>query len=195
MCGIAGYTHKGRTVDQGVIRRATASLSHRGPDQQGVFESEDVSLGAVRLKIIDLNGGDQPMVSEDGEWVIVFNGEIYNYRSLRRDLEDRGHRFRSECDTEVVLRAFIEWDTACFRRLRGMFAIALFSRSERRLILARDRMGIKPLYFFRRGQNVYFGSEIKAILEHEDVSRVLDMAALQEYLSVNYVGSERTLIS
>jgi asparagine synthase (glutamine-hydrolysing) len=195
MCGIAGYTHKERTVDQGVIRRATACLSHRGPDQQGVFESEDVSLGAVRLKIIDLTGGDQPIVSEDGESVIVFNGEIYNYRALRRDLEERGHQFHSECDTEVVLHAFTEWDTGCFSRLRGMFAVALLSRSEGRLILARDRMGIKPLYFCQRGQNIYFGSEIKAILEHDEVSRVLDLAALQEYLSLNYVGSDRTLLS
>ena len=194
MCGISGYTHKGRFVDENVIRRATDCLSHRGPDQQGVFESEDVSLGAVRLKVIDLTGGDQPLISDDGETIVVFNGEVYNHQSLRRDLEQRGHRFRSGCDTEVVLHAFLEWDTQCFRHLRGMFAIALLSKSDRRLVLARDRMGIKPLYFCQRGSNLYFGSELKAILEHEEVSPVLDLIALQEYLSFNYVPSERTLL-
>jgi asparagine synthase (glutamine-hydrolysing) len=194
MCGISGYTHKDRFVDENVIRRATDCLAHRGPDQQGVFESEDVSLGAVRLKVIDLTGGDQPFISEDGNTIVVFNGEVYNHHSLRRDLEQRGHRFRSGCDTEVVLHAFLEWDTQCFRHLRGMFAIALLSKSESRLVLARDRMGIKPLYFCQRGANLYFGSELKAILEHEEISPVLDLIALQEYLSFNYVPSERTLL-
>jgi asparagine synthase (glutamine-hydrolysing) len=144
--------------------------------------------------VIDLTGGDQPFISDDGETIVVFNGEVYNHQSLRRDLEQRGHRFRSGCDTEVVLHAFLEWDTQCFRHLRGMFAIALLSKSDRRLVLARDRMGIKPLYFCRRGSNLYFGSELKAILEHEEVSPVLDLIALQEYLSFNYVPSERTLL-
>jgi asparagine synthase (glutamine-hydrolysing) len=195
MCGISGYTHKDHVVDESVIRRATALLSHRGPDQQGVYESRDVSLGAVRLKIIDPDGGDQPVISEDGDTVIVFNGEIYNHESLRRELVQRGRTFRSRCDTEVVLNAFLEWDTGCFERLRGMFAVALLSESGRRLVLARDRMGIKPLYYHQRGQNVYFGSELKAILEHEQVDRTLDMFALQEFLSFNYVPSCRTLIA
>jgi asparagine synthase (glutamine-hydrolysing) len=151
MCGISGYTHKDRIVDESVIRRATESLSHRGPDQQGIFESEDVSLGAVRLKVIDPDGGDQPILSEDGYTAVVFNGEVYNHQSIRRELEQRGHRFRSRSDTEVILRAFLEWDTRCFQRLRGMFAIAVLSEGGRRLVLARDRMGIKPLYFCQRG--------------------------------------------
>src|SRR5258708_10738444 len=151
MCGISGYTHKGRLVDENIIRRATDSLSHRGPDQQAVFISEDVSLGAVRLKVIDPAGGDQPVVSPDGNTILVFNGEVYNHRALRRELEQRGHRFRSDCDTEVVLHAFLEWDTDCFRRLRGMFALAILSKVGKRLVLARDRMGIKPLYVCRRG--------------------------------------------
>jgi asparagine synthase (glutamine-hydrolysing) len=195
MCGISGYTHKDRIVDKGVIRRATESLSHRGPDQHGIYESRDVSLGAVRLKVIDPDGGDQPMVSEDGDTVIVFNGEVYNHDALRGELQGRGHRFRSRCDTEVVLHAFLEWDTGCFERLRGMFAMALLSDGGRRLVVARDRMGIKPLYYYQRGQNLYFGSELKAILEHDEVDRTLDMAALQEYLSFNYVPSDRTLLA
>ncbi|MGH9822028.1 MAG: asparagine synthase (glutamine-hydrolyzing) [Blastocatellia bacterium] len=193
MCGIAGFTHKNCAVDERVIRRVTASLIHRGPDQQGVFESRAVSIGSVRLKVIDLDGGDQPFKSDDGDAVVVFNGEIYNHRSLREDLRRLGHRFHTDCDTEVVLHAFIEWDTLCFRRFRGMFAVAILSESGKRLVLARDRAGIKPLYLYSGSQNLYFGSEIKAILEHEEVERVLDKVALQEYLSFNYIPSERTL--
>ena len=108
MCGIAGFTHWNRSVDASVIRRVTASLTHRGPDQQGTFQSRDVSLGAVRLKIIDLEGGDQPLRSDDGDTIVVFNGEIYNHAELRRELASLGHRFHTHCDTEVALHAFLE---------------------------------------------------------------------------------------
>jgi asparagine synthase (glutamine-hydrolysing) len=151
-------------------------------------------LCAVRLKVIDLAGGDQPMVSEDGDTVIAFNGEIYNHLELRTELEGLGHRFRSKCDTETVLHAFLQWDTGCFSRMRGMFAVALWTGSQRRLILARDRMGIKPLYYFKYGDDLYFGSELKAILEHPCVPRRLDLEALDTYLSVNYAPGARTLI-
>ena len=150
MCGIAGFTHNGRSLDESVIRRMTSSIRHRGPDQQGCYWSSDAALGAVRLQVIDLDGGDQPFHAGngwDGQPLIVYNGEIYNFAELRRDLEALGHRFRSRCDTEVALRAFLEWDTACFERFRGMFALAIWSEREKRLVLARDRMGIKPLYF------------------------------------------------
>lgn len=194
MCGIAGFTHKNRADSELVAHRIAASLYHRGPDQQGVFVSGEVALCAVRLKIIDLEGGDQPIASDDGDAVIVFNGEIYNHAALRGELERRGHRFHSHCDTEVVLHAFLEWDTECFSRLRGMFAVALWTKSQRRLVLARDRMGIKPLYLYQRGSDLYFGSELKAILEHPEVPRTLDLEALQYYLSLNYVPCPHTLI-
>src|SRR5438270_12421560 len=187
MCGIAGFTHKSRAVSEGVARRITASLFHRGPDQQGVYNSADVCLCAVRLKIIDLGGGDQPIVSDDRNTVIAFNGEVYNHAALRRELEGLGHRFHTQCDTEVVLHAFQQWNTECFARLRGMFAVALWSERDKRLVLARDRLGIKPLYIYRRGQDVWFGSELKAILEHPDVPRVLNTDALEHYLCLNYV--------
>src|SRR5436190_17092014 len=115
MCGIAGFTRLGKDVSRNVAQRITAAISHRGPDQQGVFEGSEATLCAVRLKIIDLAGGDQPFASEDGDTVIAFNGEVYNHRELRKELEEAGHRFRSNCDTETVLRAFLEWDTDCFR--------------------------------------------------------------------------------
>ncbi len=194
MCGIVGFTHRDTCADPERIRAATASLRHRGPDQQGVYETDAVSLGAVRLKIIDLAGGDQPMASDDGGVIIVFNGEIYNHRELRRELEDCGERFRSRCDTEVVLRAFLKWDVGCFKRLRGMFAVALWRGSDRRLVLARDRMGIKPLYLHQRGQELYFGSELKAILIHPEIDRRIDTTGLGYYLSLNYTPCPYTLV-
>jgi len=194
VCGIVGFTHKNWAPDSDRIRNATATLIHRGPDQQGVFQSSLCSIGATRLKIIDLGSGDQPIVSEDGNVAIVFNGEIYNHQELRRELEQSGHRFYSHCDTETVLRAFLEWDTDCFVRLRGMFAIALWTKSTKRLILARDRMGIKPLYFARRGEDLFFGSELKAILIHPEIERRLSLDGLDCYLSLNYVPSPWTLV-
>ena len=195
MCGIAGFAYSNRTSAGEIGRRITEVLRHRGPDQQGVYEGSEATLCAVRLKIIDLSGGDQPIRSDDGDTAIAFNGEIYNHLEIRRELEERGHRFRSHCDTETVLRAFLEWDTACFDRMRGMFAVALWTESRRRLVLARDRMGIKPLYYCQRGEELYFGSELKAILEHPQIPRELDLEGLDAYLGVNYVPGERTLIA
>jgi asparagine synthase (glutamine-hydrolysing) len=194
MCGIAGFTRLGKKSGRGVAQSITEALSHRGPDQQGIFEGSEATLCAVRLKIIDLAGGDQPIVSDDGDTAIAFNGEVYNHREVRSELEALGHRFRSNCDTETVLRAYLQWDTEAFSRLRGMFAIALWTESSKRLLLVRDRMGIKPLYYYRSGDDLYFGSELKAILQHPDVPRYLNLSALDTYLSVNYVPGPQTLI-
>lgn len=195
MCGIAGFTQL--HPDESLIRRMTATITHRGPDQQGVWVSPGIALGAVRLQVIDLDGGEQPVRSgleENSETVIVYNGEIYNFRELRAELETLGHRFRSDCDTEVALRAFLEWDTDCFRRLRGMFAMAIWSERDRRLVLARDRLGIKPLYIRRLGSGLIFGSELKVLFEHPGVSRQLDLTALSDFLSLLYVPAPRTLV-
>jgi asparagine synthase (glutamine-hydrolysing) len=194
MCGIAGYTHGGRVTSEAAIRAASATLIHRGPDQQGTHHDPGASLGAVRLKIIDLSGGDQPLYSNDGGTVIVFNGEIYNHAGLRHDLEARGRRFHSRCDTEVVLQAFLEWDLACFERLRGMFAVALWQRDRRRLVLARDRLGIKPLYYALHQGDIYFGSELKAILEHPEIPRAVDLNSLSRFLSLNYIPGPGTML-
>ncbi len=193
MCGIAGFTHLDSAPVAGRIQSVVASLTHRGPDQQGVFESHLISLGATRLKIIDLESGNQPIVSEDGDRVIAFNGEIYNHAELRAELEQRGHKFRSRSDTETVLAAFHEWDTDCFARLRGMFAAALWTTSTRRLVLARDRMGIKPLYVAFRGKDLLFGSELKAIFAHPEFDRRLSTHGLDCYLALNYVPGPWTL--
>ena len=194
MCGIAGFTHKNWSPDSDRIRRAAATLVHRGPDQQGVFQSEICSLGATRLKIIDLEGGDQPIFSPNGDAVIVFNGEIYNHLELRAELESLGHRFKSHSDTETVLHAFLEWDTQCFCRLRGMFAIALWTESSRRLVIARDRLGIKPLYIAHLGHDLLFGSELKALFIHPELARRLSLQGLDCYLSLNYVPCPWTLV-
>jgi asparagine synthase (glutamine-hydrolysing) len=193
MCGIAGFTHFERKPPSGVLSRAIQSLYHRGPNQQGIYESASVSFGAVRLKIIDLGGGDQPMHADGGNYTIAFNGEIYNHAELRKELEALGHKFDSHCDTEVALRAFVQWDTACFARLRGMFAAAIWQEREGRLLLVRDRLGIKPLYYATHNRDLHFGSELKAIFEHPAIPRRLSHTALGFYLSLNYVPSPFTL--
>jgi asparagine synthase (glutamine-hydrolysing) len=193
LCGIAGFTHKNWAPDAERIEQATATLAHRGPDQRGVYRSSVLAMGAARLKIIDLQGGDQPIVTDDGELAIVFNGEIYNHLEVRNELEQLGHRFHSRSDTETVLRAFVQWDTQCFSRFRGMFAVALWARSSRRLVLARDRMGIKPLYIARRGEDLFFGSELKTIFIHPEFPRRLSLDGLACYLSLNYVPCPWTM--
>jgi asparagine synthase (glutamine-hydrolysing) len=194
LCGIVGFTHKGWSPDPGRIQAATDTLIHRGPDEQGVYHSSICSLGATRLKIIDLVGGDQPITTANGDAAIVFNGEVYNHLELRRELESLGHRFQSHCDTETVFHAFLEWDTEAFARLRGMFAVALWTTSSQRLVLARDRMGIKPLYMARQGEELFFGSELKAILVHPEIERRLSLSGLDCYLSLNYVPAPWTLV-
>jgi len=194
VCGIAGYTKLDHPIEPGRIRDILELIRHRGPDSLGFHESGLVSLGNTRLSIIDLEHGDQPMFSDDGNTVVVQNGEIYNHAELRAELERRGRRFRTRSDTEVILQAFLEWDTECFPRLRGMFAIALWDERRRRLVLARDRMGIKPLYIFHRGRDLYFGSEVKTILKHSELDRKLDLNGLSYFLSLNYVPAPYTLV-
>jgi asparagine synthase (glutamine-hydrolysing) len=194
LCGIVGFTTKSWSPEHQRIQNAAETLLHRGPDQQGVFRSRLCSLGATRLKIVDLASGDQPIYSEDGESVIVFNGEIYNHLAIRRELESLGRRFRTHCDTETVLQAFLEWDTDCFARLRGMFALAIWNNAEQRLVLARDRLGIKPLYLTERGDDLYFASELKGILVHPEIERQISLEGLDCYLSMNYVPCPWTLV-
>jgi asparagine synthase (glutamine-hydrolysing) len=194
LCGVVGFTTKDWSPEPRRIEDATATLFHRGPNQQGTFESRLCSLGATRLKILDLDSGDQPLYSEDQDSVIVFNGEIYNHLEIRRELEARGRRFRTHCDTETVLAAFLEWDTECFARLRGMFALGIWTKSKRRLVLARDRVGIKPLYITRRGDDLLFASELKGILIHPEIERTISLDGLDCYLSLNYVPGPWTLV-
>src|SRR5579884_4052598 len=148
MCGILGYSHFAKPLPSGVLTSALRSLVHRGPDHQGRYSSGQISLGATRLRILDLDSGDQPLVSDNGDVVVVFNGEIFNYAEIRAELISAGYKFKTQCDTEVILNAFLRWGAECFARLRGMFAIGVWVQSQHRLVLARDRMGIKPLYYY-----------------------------------------------
>jgi asparagine synthase (glutamine-hydrolysing) len=192
MCGICGVLDfHARDLDPALVQRMNASLRHRGPDDAGVFAEGPVLLGHRRLAIIDLSPtGHQPMASPDGAAVLVYNGETYNFRELRAELEARGRRFRGSSDSEVVLAAYLEWGEACFARMNGMFALAIWDAARRRLVLARDRFGIKPLFYRWRDGRLVFGSEIKAILEHGD-PRELNWAFLHEYLYYgNSLGEE-----
>jgi len=194
MCGIAGFSHRTGKPPGRLISEMVQSLSHRGPDDRGTYCGKFAALMAVRLAVVDPWAGTQPFISEDGDTILAFNGEIYNYKELRERLEGHGYRFRTNGDTEVVLQAFRHWGTSCFPMFRGMFALALVIESERRIVLARDRMGIKPLYYYRRGEALHFGSEMKAILADPRVPRRIDRSGLSHYLSLNYVPAPLTLI-
>jgi len=194
LCGIAGFTHKHSKPAEERVQAMIRTLGHRGPDQQGIFSTDIFSFGAARLKIIDLEGGNQPILENGGEIGIVFNGEIYNHLEIRADLEKLGHKFTSHSDTETVLKAFLQWDTASFARLRGMFAVAIWNAPQKRFVLARDRLGIKPLYYTLRGEDLYFGSELKAILIHPEIERKLCREALDCYLSLNFIPGPWTMI-
>jgi len=200
MCGIAGYLRLSEAPSTGArpaelpdLERMTRVLTHRGPDSEGFFRDPGVGLGMRRLRVIDLETGDQPMADESGEVTVVYNGEIYNFRELRAGLEERGHRFRTRCDTEVLVHGYREWGDELPERLRGMFAFALWDRRRRRLLLARDHFGIKPLYYARLGDLLLFGSEIKSLLAVPELPRELDPEALDQYLSFLYVPEPRTL--
>jgi len=197
MCGIAGILRfDGGPVDRTALQRMTDSLAHRGPDGEGHYVAGSVGLGHRRLAIIDLSpAGRQPMSNEDGSVWISYNGEVYNFRELRRELEARGHRFRSATDTEVVVHAYQEWGTASLERFNGMFAFALWDARRQRLWLVRDRLGVKPLFYAQRPGALLFGSEIKAVVTDPDVDRDLDLEALGYFLALNHVPAPLTLFS
>lgn len=196
MCGIAGFVGAELPGDEAraLVRRMTAIIRHRGPDEDGHWEGDDAALGMRRLSIIDVAGGQQPMTNEDGSVVVVFNGEIYNYQEVRAELEARGHRFATNCDTETLVHAYEDDGPEFVRRLRGMFAIALWDRKRRRLVLARDRFGKKPLYYAHDGQRLVFGSEIKSLLQAPWVVRTPDPTALAEFFTFGYIPAPRSAL-
>ena len=195
MCGICGiYNLDLKPLDcPGLIDRMSARIKHRGPDSQGKFERPHLALAIRRLSIIDLKTGDQPLSNETGEIHLVFNGEIYNYRELRKDLLERGHRFKTQSDGEVIAHLYEEKGTDFVRELNGMFAIALWDERTKRLVLARDRAGEKPLYYWQHHGTLLFGSEIKSILEYPGISRRLDPEALSQYFFYGYFPTPRSV--
>src|SRR5712692_3906141 len=190
MCGITGAVPG---IDAALLERMTLSLAHRGPDGEGFLSTPEVSLGHRRLAIIDLPGGRQPMSSGDGRCTIIFNGEIYNFRELRCELEAGGAQFRTRSDTEVLVEAWARWGTAALERLRGMFAFAVWDHRERSLTLVRDRLGVKPLYYARIGERLLFASEMKALLRHPQLPRRLNAAAVDDYLTYLYIPAPQTI--
>lgn len=184
MCGICGYMN----IEQdGLLENMTSALLHRGPDHAGYYREAGLGLGHRRLSIIDLAGGDQPIYNEDKSLLIIFNGEIFNFMELRDGLLQRGHRFRTHTDTEVILHLYEEEGPACLRHLNGQFAIAIYDRTRKRLFLARDRLGIKPLYYVSLGRRFLFASEFKSILRYHDFDPTLDPDAVHDYLALRYV--------
>jgi asparagine synthase (glutamine-hydrolysing) len=200
MCGIAGFADSDPSsittdTDAAIVRAMCAVIRHRGPDDEGIRTEPGVALGMRRLSIIDLSSGHQPIHNEDRTIWVVFNGEIYNYRELRRELEAAGHRFYTSSDTETIVHAYEMWGEEAFERLRGMFGIALWDRRTRTLLVARDRAGIKPLYYAERGGRLFFGSELKSLIAAGAVDREIDLEALDHYLSFLYTPRERAIFT
>jgi len=196
VCGLAGiFDTKHRSdIDRELLERMNASQFHRGPDEGGVHVEPGIGLAHRRLSIIDLSSGQQPLFNEDGSVVVVYNGEIYNFADLAKQLAGLGHHFRTHCDTEVIVHAWEEWGDACVTRFRGMFAFALWDRNREVLFLARDRLGIKPLYYslLPNGEFI-FGSELKALKQHSALDRRIDEHAIEEYFALGYIPEPRSI--
>ena len=190
MCGITGYFGQG---NEEILRKMTESLKHRGPDDQGFYIRDKIGLGHSRLSVIDLNTGHQPISNEDGNIWIILNGEIYNFQLLRDELKKKGHKFKTKTDTEVIVHLYEEKDEEFLSELNGMFALAIWDERKRKLILARDRLGQKPLYYSLINQNLVFGSEIKALLEYSYLKKDLDWQSLGKYLIYEYSPAPNTI--
>ncbi|HLC40440.1 MAG TPA: asparagine synthase (glutamine-hydrolyzing), partial [Methylomirabilota bacterium] len=193
MCGIAGIV--GAPVDSRLLRAMARIQAHRGPDEEGVYHDKDVGLASRRLKVIDLAGGQQPMTNEDESVRLVFNGEIYNFKELRARLDAKGHRFKSKSDTETIVHLYEDEGDSCVRELEGMFAFALWDAPRQRLLLARDRIGIKPLYYRIADGRLAFASELKALLLDPACPREVSLRALELYLAFLYIPSPLTIFS
>lgn len=197
MCGICGVYNfspaQSRPADKGLVERMTGRIAHRGPDDSGVFVSGRVGIGNRRLSIIDLSKGHQPIYNEDGSMVIVYNGEVYNFAEVREDLINSGHVFTTGTDTETILHAYEQYGTECVHRFNGMFAFAIWDGKRGQLFLARDRLGVKPLFYAIHNGALIFGSEIKCILEYKELERRIDFQALDHYFSLGYIPAPHTI--
>lgn len=196
MCGICGiFNLNGEPVSPVLLRKMTDAIAHRGPDGEGFYTDSFIGLGHRRLAIIDLSpAGHQPMLSRDGQFAITYNGEIYNFQEIRVELESLGHQFRSRTDSEVVLNAYVEWGPECVKSFNGMFAFAIWDKTKQELFLARDRYGIKPLYYTFAGDYFIFASEQKGIITHPAVKKEIDLEALLEYFTFQNIFTDRTLL-
>ena len=196
MCAICGIFIPSGIDDQVVhqVIQMRDAMTHRGPDDAGIYHDADMALGVRRLSIIDVAGGHQPISNEDGTVWVVSNGEIYNFKELRQELESKGHHFRTRSDTEVIVHLYEEDGDQFVKQLRGMFGLALWDKRNRRLLLARDRMGIKPLYYAARGETLLFASELKALQSHPEIRPLLDLKSMDQYLFLGYVPAPRSIL-
>ena len=192
MCGIAGYVNNKQDKKK-IIKDMTDKIIHRGPDAEGFYIDDNIALGHRRLSIIDLKGGDQPIYNEDKSVVIIFNGEIYNYIELKTELEKKGHKFKTKCDTEVLVHGYEEWKEDMPKKLRGMFAFAIYDIKNKVLFLGRDNFGIKPLYYYFNNDTFMFASEIKSFLVHPDFKKELNKDLISPYLSFSFTPTKETL--
>jgi asparagine synthase (glutamine-hydrolysing) len=196
MCGIAGFFLTGSSdTHRATLTRMTESVRHRGPDDEAWYLDEALALGVRRLSVIDVTTGRQPMSNEDGTVWVALNGEIYNFRDLRQRLERRGHTFRTRADSEVIVHAYEEYHEDCVAHLDGMFALAVWDGRQRRLLLARDRMGEKPLYYYAGPDTFVFGSELRTLLAHPAVPRELSLESLARYLAFEYIPAPHSMLA
>ena len=196
MCGITGqFDTRGKAdIDRAVLQRMNDSQLHRGPDEGSLHVEPGVGFGHRRLSIIDIATGQQPLFNEDGSVVVVFNGEIYNYQSLIPELQAAGHVFHTKSDTECIVHAWEQWGEKCVERFRGMFAFALWDRNKQTLFMARDRLGVKPMYYAVLDDGMLlFGSELKSLMAHPGLKRDIDPLAIEEYFALGYVAEPRTI--
>jgi asparagine synthase (glutamine-hydrolysing) len=195
MCGICGVVKakNDSRIEERMLQDMCETIYHRGPDDEGYYFDQQAGLGMRRLSIIDLVTGDQPVTNEDMTLWVVFNGEIYNYKSLQADFKSKGHQFKTNSDTEVIVHAYEEFGVRCPEHFNGMFAFALWDVPRRRLLLARDHVGIKPLYYWVGQDQLIFGSELKSVIAHPAVPREIDLVALDQFLTLEYIPTPRTI--
>lgn len=196
MCGIVGVAdiQQQRSIDEALLTKMNDSQTHRGPDGFGLHREPGIGFGHRRLAIIDVASGHQPLFNEDGKVVVTYNGEIYNFRALMKELKTLGHEFRTHCDSEVIVHAWEQWGEACLERFRGMFAFAIWDANNRTLFLARDRLGIKPLYYAYTSDGfLIFASELKALQQHPGLKHTIDHLAVEDYFTFGYIPEPRTI--
>src|SRR5665647_1840490 len=196
MCGIVGIYNSTNTLQspENLLRRMLARIQYRGPDERGIYINNHVALGSVRLSIIDIQSGQQPLSSRDGKYWIVFNGEIFNYIELKIDLLRLGYTFRTESDTEVLLNAYLEYGSGCLNRLNGQFVFAVWNNETKELFIARDRVGIRPLFYTQTQNTFVFGSEIKTLFEHPDVKPEIDPVSMSQIFTFWSTITPRTCL-
>src|SRR3989344_4500935 len=193
MCGVAGYVDYNHQPQKHLVAKMLQEIAYRGPDQTGIYIEENVALGIQRLSIIDLKTGNQPMQNSDKTITVVFNGEIYNFLELKQSLKEKGHKFKTKSDTEVLIHAYKAYGFEMPKYLKGMFAFAIWDKKKNLIFISRDPSGIKPLYYLQKGNLLLFGSELKTILIHPQVKKIINLQALKTYSSLGYIFGESTI--